>query len=102
MALRMTSTTRAVLQVLQAAASRGESTYGLEICRETQLGSGTVYPILTKFERLGLVRTYWEDDSTEARGPRRRMYELTAEGAKEAERAAQRAAPVTHRLGWVR
>ncbi|MFF0328721.1 PadR family transcriptional regulator [Nonomuraea angiospora] len=97
----MTSTTRAVLHVLQEAASRRDATYGLEICRETNLGSGTVYPILTKFERLGLVHTYWEDES-DVRGPRRRMYELTAEGSREAQRAAQRVAAPARRLGWAR
>jgi PadR family transcriptional regulator PadR len=99
MAIRFTSTTRDVLGALQAATARGEVTYGLAICRETELGSGTVYPILSKFERLGWVRTYWEDDA-EARGPRRRMYELTAEGVAQAERVPQKKRSI-RRLGWV-
>jgi DNA-binding PadR family transcriptional regulator len=100
MAMRLTSTTREVLKFLVDAAGRGEATYGLEICRGTQLGSGTVYPILTKFERLGLVRTYWEDNAPGDRGPRRRMYELTAEGASEAARAAQHGPAAARRFGW--
>ncbi|MEV6033640.1 PadR family transcriptional regulator [Nonomuraea sp. NPDC052116] len=76
--IRMTRTTRDVLETLQAATSRNDATYGLEICKVTGLGPGTVYPILTRLERVGWVRAYWAEDDT--RGPRRRMYELTGEG----------------------
>ncbi|WP_431928706.1 PadR family transcriptional regulator [Nonomuraea jabiensis] len=64
--------------MLQDVAAQGEATYGLEICKTTGLGPGTVYPILTRLERIGWVRAYWAEDDT--RGPRRRMYELTGEG----------------------
>ncbi|MEJ2204592.1 MAG: PadR family transcriptional regulator [Gemmatimonadota bacterium] len=64
------------------AAIRDGSTYGLEIVRDTELPSGTIYPTLGRMRRNGLVRTRWEDQRTAEREgrPRRRYYELTAEG----------------------
>ncbi|WP_336214432.1 PadR family transcriptional regulator [Nonomuraea sp. LPB2021202275-12-8] len=97
--IRMTTTTRSVLDALQAAARQDSPTYGLEICRMTDLGAGTVYPILRRLERIGWVRTFWEEESPDARGPRRRMYELTGEGRAgiaEAQRSRQ-----VRRLGWI-
>ncbi|TYB71264.1 PadR family transcriptional regulator [Nonomuraea sp. PA05] len=95
----MTRTTKDVLEILQGAALQGQATYGLEICKATGLGSGTVYPILSRLERIGWVRAYWSED--EARGPRRRMYELTGEGRSQ---IAGFATPpgLLNRLGWVR
>lgn len=40
---------------------------------------GTLYPLLSRLRRDGLVRTEWRE-STE--GPPRRYYELTAEGRR--------------------
>ncbi|WUI03040.1 helix-turn-helix transcriptional regulator [Spirillospora sp. NBC_00431] len=51
-----------------------------------ELRTGTIYPALTKLERLGLLRSTW--DSVGER--RRRSYELTAAGRRSlaAERSA--------------
>ena len=70
------------LQIL--AAIRDGTNYGLEIVAETGLPSGTVYPGLGRLKRSGLVRARWEDQRiAEAEGrPRRRYYELTADGAE--------------------
>lgn len=38
---------------------------------------GTVYPMLSRLRRAGLVQTSWRESPT---GPPRRYYELTAEG----------------------
>lgn len=96
--IRMTGTVRTVLDLLQAGAREDKSTYGLEICRQTGLGPGTVYPILRRLERIGWVRAGWEED--EGSGPRRRMYELTGEGRAGAAEAEQRP-QLAQRLGWV-
>ncbi|GAB3895648.1 PadR family transcriptional regulator [Microbispora bryophytorum] len=96
--IRMTSTTRAVLEVLLAAARQDVATYGLEVCKATGLGSGTVYPILTRLERIGWVRARWEESDAELRGPRRRLYELTGEGRAQAALAERPA--LSSRLGW--
>ena len=70
------------LQIL--AAIRDGSTYGLDIVAATGMPSGTVYPTLGRLKRGELVRTRWEDQrSAEKEGrPRRRYYDLTAEGAR--------------------
>jgi len=58
--------------VLQALANgRG---YGFEVMRETDLPSGTVYPILRRLEAAELVASHWEDlgeAHQEGRPPRR-------------------------------
>ena len=66
------------------AAIRDGSTYGLDIVAATGLPSGTVYPTLGRLKRSTLVRTHWEDQrSADKEGrPRRRYYDLTADGAR--------------------
>jgi PadR family transcriptional regulator PadR len=61
---------------------------------------GTLYKALGRLEELGLVASRWEDAATAAEGrPRRRLYELTGEGARVAEGArATSAVPRRPRL----
>ncbi len=57
--------------------------HGFDALDATGLPSGTVYPILRRLERGGLVRSRWESVQiarTEGRPPRR-YYELTGAGA---------------------
>ena len=57
--------------------------HGFDVLDATELPSGTVYPILRRLEREGLVSAAWEDAAiahAEQRPPRR-YYELTAAGA---------------------
>ena len=56
--------------------------YGFDIIDTTGLPSGTVYPALRRLEQRGLLRASWESTrAAHAEGrPRRRTYELTAEG----------------------
>lgn len=49
-------------------------------------GHGTLYKALGRLEEFGLVASRWEDTAVEGR-PRRRLYELTRQGAQAAERA---------------
>jgi len=66
--------------------------YGLQLCEETGLASGTIYPIVARLEQLGWVESSWEDPSrhvTEGR-PRRRYYRLTGAGAGHARQALAR------------
>src|SRR5260370_13480285 len=90
--LRMTLPTQLVLRVLLAEPA-GEM-YGLQICAEAHLPSGTIHPILARLERLGWVESQWEDIDTHAEGrPRRRYYRLTTDGAELARDALARATP---------
>jgi DNA-binding PadR family transcriptional regulator len=67
--------------VLQALAHGSQ--YGFDVIDATGLASGTVYPILRRIEREGLVRAHWEPTEIARREqrPPRRYYELTGAGA---------------------
>ncbi|SFR22575.1 Transcriptional regulator PadR-like family protein [Lentzea waywayandensis] len=83
---------KATVDVLEVLLGADEPRWGLEIIKLTGRPSGSVYPLLDRLERAGWVTSTWDDDA-ERRGPRRRMYRLTAEGAAEARRVVARAAP---------
>ena len=73
-----------------AALSRGEA-HGFEVlhrleelgCGALSLKEGTLYPVLYRLEAAGLVKAAWEDDSSDRRGPRRRIYRLNEKGASD-------------------
>ncbi|MCW6006206.1 PadR family transcriptional regulator [Micromonospora sp. CPCC 205371] len=71
---------KATIDVLAVLLDSDQPRWGLEIIKLTGRPSGSVYPLLDRLERAGWVTSTWDDDS-ERRGPRRRMYRLTAEGA---------------------
>ena len=49
---------------------------------------GTLYKALARLEEFGLLASRWEDAAAAEGRPRRRLYELTGEGARVAEAAA--------------
>jgi PadR family transcriptional regulator PadR len=67
--------------------------YGLQLCADTGLPSGTIYPIMARLERLGWVESSWEAPSRHvAEGrPRRRYYRLSGDGVGHARAALARA-----------
>ena len=79
MRLNMTFPTALVLQAL----SRGFH-YGFDIMDATGLPSGTVYPILRRLDREGLLQSSWEDvaEAQKAQRPPRRYYAITGEGER--------------------
>ena len=74
------------------AAIRDGATYGLDIVSHTGLPSGTVYPTLGRLKKRSLVRARWEEAAEAEREgrPRRKYYELSAEGARVLSREAGR------------
>lgn len=80
---RSSPQTRDVLAALVADSARWR--HGYDLARETRLASGTLYPILARLERRGLLEARWEE--------RRHVYRLTGEGVRAArgELAEQRA-----------
>ena len=50
-------------------------------------GHGTLYKALGRLEEFGLLSSRWEDAAAAEGRPRRRLYELTGEGARVAEQA---------------
>ena len=87
--------TPALLDILDALLSL-DRPYGLEIIERTGLPSGTVYPALTRLESEKWVRSWWQTEEPSARGPRKRLYELTPLGAEQARLAvAKRPASIS-------
>jgi SNF2 family DNA or RNA helicase/DNA-binding PadR family transcriptional regulator len=79
----MTLPTQLALRALLAEPT--QEMYGLQICEAAGLPSGTIHPILARFEGLGWLESRWEDISPNEKGrPRRRYYRLTEDGAEEA------------------
>jgi DNA-binding MarR family transcriptional regulator len=76
--IRLTQPTIAVLEVLLAATD-DQPAWGLSICMDADLGSGTVYPILDRLLRVGWVESREETRPHPGR-PARRYYELTGSG----------------------
>lgn len=47
-----------------------------------QLKEGSLYPALYRLEQMKLVTAKWDDQSSGRRGPKRRVYQLTAKGRR--------------------
>ena len=66
--------------------------YGLEIIRELEMRSdlvvaeGTVYPVLTRLRKEGLIEGQWEESGS---GHPRRYYKLTSAGKSRAQALAR-------------
>jgi DNA-binding PadR family transcriptional regulator len=75
--MNLTYPTALVLEAL----ARGYH-HGFEIMDATGLASGTVYPLLRRLDREGLVSSRWERPALSRREqrPPRRNYQLTAAG----------------------
>jgi PadR family transcriptional regulator, regulatory protein PadR len=77
------STTLLVLSVLA-----GEASYGYQIVKRINdeaeglftWQEGTIYPVLHRLEKEGLVRAQWQDAGEREGGRRRKYYYITALG----------------------
>jgi len=69
--------TLAVLATL--AARPPDWRHGYDLARETELKSGTLYPILVRLADREIVQACWEEDEPSGR-PRRHLYRLTSDG----------------------
>lgn len=90
----LTYPTSAVLLAIRAG-----HRYGFDIMDATGLPDGTVYPILRRLERNGVLEGAWEDEA-QARGeqrPQRRYYRLTPVGEGALGEVIERF-PVLHKL----
>ena len=100
---RITDQTLRVLDALLEDPTKGR--YGLELMESTALLSGTAYPILHRLEDDGWLESRAEkiDPSDEGR-PRRRLYQLTGLGEREAKALLEtrRQAKQSHRLPLAR
>ena len=62
------------------------------------IAHGTLYKALARLEEMGLLGSEWEPDPPDGR-PRRRLYELTAAGARAAQASPNPAGEVRFRPG---
>lgn len=87
--IRMTQATALVIQAVGAGHH-----YGFDIMDATGLASGTVFPILRRLDKAGLLRGRWEpvSDAHRENRPQRRLYELTDGGWQFLEEAKERLA----------
>jgi DNA-binding PadR family transcriptional regulator len=80
---------RGHLEDLVLAALEQGAAHGLEILRRLEaagegslrLKEGSLYPTLYRLENAGLLKAQWDESTRGRRGPRRRVYRLTARGA---------------------
>jgi DNA-binding PadR family transcriptional regulator len=69
------------IQVLERFGARPSAwQYGYELSRETGLKSGTLYPILMRLAKYGMLETKWL--TTEKGVPPRHTYRLTPKGVE--------------------
>jgi DNA-binding PadR family transcriptional regulator len=85
--LNLTYPTALVLRALAAGFH-----YGFDVMDATGLPSGTVYPILRRLDREGLLESTWEKQATaqQAQRPPRRYYAITRSGERMLAEAAVR------------
>ena len=82
-------------EILEAALSAPDAFHGFGIAQALRerdgsrslTGHGTLYKALGRLEEFGLLTSAWEDWAAAEGRPRRRLYELTREGARVAQRA---------------
>ncbi|MEU4168842.1 PadR family transcriptional regulator [Streptomyces sp. NPDC026665] len=85
--IRLTKPTIAVLEALLSATDDAPA-WGLSICRDADLGPGTVYPILDRLTERGWVTSHEETGPHPGR-PARRFYELSGIGRRTATEALE-------------
>ena len=74
---------KGILELCVLNAMRGARLYGYDIVKKLSdveglvIAEGTIYPILSRFKREGLVRTSIEESPE---GPARKYYQLTSRG----------------------
>src|SRR4051794_11992734 len=97
----MTLQTRLVLRALLRARLTDASgeLFGAQLCRETDLGPGTVSMITTRLVAAGWLANRREDDDGTLDRPRRRYFRLTDGGAEQARAAVTRADERRRRTG---
>jgi PadR family transcriptional regulator, regulatory protein PadR len=68
------------LSVLEALLTRPKAwRHGYDLSLETELKSGTLYPVLMRLNDRGFLDSKWEESELPGRPPRR-MYRLTSAG----------------------
>ena len=93
---------QAAAVLLALAKDRSTWRYGYDLCQQTGLKAGSMYPILMRLADRGLLEATWESDVPQGRPPRH-LYRLTRAGLKaatlaETEARAKERARLTPRM----
>ncbi|MFE4464774.1 PadR family transcriptional regulator [Oerskovia sp. NPDC056781] len=92
----LTNLRRGAIEYCVLALLADDEWYGLDIARRLSVdgvllgGEGTLYPLLARLRKGGLVETHWRESDA---GPPRRYYALTPEGRAALETFARTWAP---------
>jgi len=87
-------------------AADGRGIYGQWMLEELnhhgyRLSPGTLYPILFRLERAGWLESRWEEDHPRVLGrPRRRFYQVTGVGARNARAAVKDLESAFRKVAW--
>ncbi len=79
----ITQLRKGILEFFVLAALEDANLYGYDIVRQLRalevlvISEGTIYPILSRLKKEGLLKTYLEESSE---GPARKYYQLTTRG----------------------
>lgn len=93
--------TTQTLNVLGALVSSRDEISGADIARLTRISSGTLYPILMRLEHHKWIESEWEDGDPRKLGrPRRRLYQVTALGARSARKEFKEIKAAIGRPAW--
>ena len=82
---------RGHLQPMILSVLEQDEAHGFEVWRRLEnagggalkLREGSLYPALYRLEKSGFIKAHWEKGERERRGPRRRIYRLTAKGKRQ-------------------
>ena len=91
---KLSHTAAMILQAIEAG-----HVYGFSVMETTGLPSGTVYPVLRRLERDGLIRSQWESQKVAdaSQRPPRKYYKITRSGEVTLQ-ASQKRYPLLARL----
>jgi PadR family transcriptional regulator, regulatory protein PadR len=74
---------------------------GSDILKKTGMLSGTLYPILMRFERAGWLKSEWEEPTPSEMGrPRKRLYRISPRGYNKANAALAELRVSVERPAW--
>lgn len=77
--------------LLALAEAPAEWRHGYNLCQQTGLKAGAMYPILIRLADRGLLETAWESEIPKGRPPRH-LYRLTGAGAELARELSEKRA----------
>jgi PadR family transcriptional regulator, regulatory protein PadR len=90
---RLSAQTLAVVTALASEPRQWQ--HGYALAKQTQLKSGTLYPILIRLAERGLLEACWEEEPQPGR-PRRHQYRLSPDGLQVAAAARADAERTAH------